>query len=281
MQELRLLFINNVPFVGGNIGDSYLHGDSTYMEFPDGTNALLDAGTSVSGPHIAEKLLSMGVKRLDRFILSHPHADHGDGFAAVAEAMPVGEMIWSGCDVENQTYAPAACAVAEKYNIPRRTVRAGEKLSLGGTEVEVLHPGVDATSADPAAERSVQGDHLNNNSLVLRLTYGDFSVLFAGDVHKDMESCLVEKYGARLQSTLLKIPHHGNDTSMGEVFFDCVKPQLGVSLGRRCIGRIWIMFTEAKTPLYATYADGDILAVADGSRLQVSCDKGKRIFELE
>ncbi len=280
MQELRLLFINNVPFVGGNIGDSYLHGDSTYMEFPDGTNALLDAGTSVSGPHIAEKLLSMGVKRLDRFILSHPHADHGDGFAAVAEAMPVGEMIWSGCDVGNQTYAPAAYTAAEKHAIPLRTVREGEKLSLGGTEIEVFHPALDAPSADPAAEITVQGDHLNNNSLVLRLTYGDFSALFSGDVHKEMEHCLAEKYGDRLQSTLLKIPHHGNDTSMGKEFMDCVKPRLGVSLGRRCIGRIWIMFTEAETPLYATYADGDIIAETDGKILQVTCNKGLRTFSL-
>jgi len=281
MQELKLLFINNVPFVGGNNGDIYLHGDSTFIELPDGTNALLDAGTCISGPRIAEKLLGMGVKRLDRFILSHPHADHGDGFAAVADVMPVGELIWSGCDMHNLSYSSVALATAEKCRIPVRVVRAGEQYDLGGTEIEVLHPTADAPAADPAADRSVHGECLNNNSVVFRMTYGKFSVLFPGDVHMNMEMQLVERYGERLQSTLLKLPHHGNDTSMCQPFFDCVKPQLGVSLGRRCIGRIWIMFTEAKTPLYATYADGDIFAVTDGSRLQVSCDKGKRIFELE
>lgn len=280
MQELKLFFINNVPFVGGNSGDIYLHGDSTYMELPDGTNALLDAGTCISGPRIAEKLLGMGVKKLDRFILSHPHADHGDGFASVADAMPVGELIWSGCDMQNMSYSPVALAAAEKHGIPVRVIRAGEPCELGGAEIEVFHPGRDAAEVDPLADRTVHGEGLNNNSIVFRMTHGKFSVLFPGDVHMNKEERLVEAYGERLQSTLLKLPHHGNDTSMCRTFFDCVKPRLGVSLGRRCIGRIWIMFTEAKTPLYATYADGDILAVTDGSRLQVSCDKGSREFIL-
>ena len=280
MKELKLLFVNNVPFVGANNGDEYFHGDCTYMEFPDGTNALLDAGTSVSGPHIAQKLLDMGVKKLDRFILSHPHADHGDGFAAVADAMPVDELICSGCDMQNITNAPAVWKAVEKHGIPLRIIREGARITLGGTSVEVFHPAPDAAEADLTQDWKIQGEHLNNNSVVFRLSYGAFSALFSGDVHMDMEEYLVKKYGDRLQSTLLKVPHHGNDTSMSQTFLDCVQPKLAVSLGRRCVGRIWIQFTEAKTPLYATYADGDILAVTDGSRLQVSCDKGSRSFNI-
>ncbi|MBR3692494.1 MAG: MBL fold metallo-hydrolase [Clostridia bacterium] len=280
MQKLKLFFINNVPFVGGNLGTDYLHGDATFLKFPDGTNALLDAGTTVSGPHIAKKLRDMGVSRLDRFILSHPHADHGDGFAAVADAMDVGEVIWSGCDLNNLSYSPVALNAAEKHGIPVRTLYAGDRLSLGGAELEIFHPAKDVPFVDPAAERAVQGEWVNNNSMVMRLSFGKFSVLFPGDLHMAAEEALCAQYGDRLQSTLLKIPHHGNDTSMSETFFAQVQPRLGISLGRRCIGRIWIAFTEAERTLYATYTDGDITMETDGAELSVSCRKGEKTYLL-
>ena len=64
MRKLKILFLNNVPWVGGKSGSENFHGDATYIALPDGTDILIYVATEVSGPNIAKKLIDMGVKRL-------------------------------------------------------------------------------------------------------------------------------------------------------------------------------------------------------------------------
>lgn len=281
MRTLKMVFINNLPWIGGKLGSQYFHGDSIYMAMPDGTDVLLDAGTEISGPHIAKKLADMGVTKLDHFILSHQHTDHANGLEAVADALPVGEIIASGYGMNNLTAAPSLPRVLEKHGMPLRELRRGTGFELGGARFEVFHPAANAQEAKEDAPECIQGEAMNNNSLVLRLSYGAFSALLPGDIHLSTEESLIELFGASLESTLLKVPHHGNDTSMGKAFLDCVSPAFGISLGRACSGLIWRKFAAFGAPLYATYTDGDIIVETDGEWLRVSSDKGTREYPLK
>ena len=280
MRKLKILFLNNVPWVGGKSGSENFHGDATYIALPDGTDILIDVATEVSGPNIAKKLIDMGVKKIDYFIASHLHSDHINGFEALAEAIPVSNIIFSGYGKDSISASPVLLDTAEKLNIPVQEMRQGESISFNDVKFDVFSPAKNAPEAKPEADKSYQSELLNNYSLVFRLSYGKFSALFTGDIHLNIEESLVEQYGDALKSTILKIPHHGNDTSMGKTLLDCVNPKLGVSLGRTCNGIIWRKYCAADIPLYATYTDGDIIAETDGTVLTVNCKKGINEFIL-
>jgi len=280
LRKLKILFINNVPWVGGKSGSENYHGDATYIALPDGTDILLDAATEVSGPHIAKKLIDMGVKKIDYFIASHLHSDHVNGFEAVAEAIPVSNIIFSGYGKDSISASPVLLDTAEKLNIPIQELRQGASINFDDVKLDVFSPAKNAPEAKPEVDKSRQGELMNNHSLVFRLSYGKFSALFPGDIHLNMEETLVEQNGDALKSTILKVPHHGNDTSMGKTLLDCVSPKLGVSLGRACNGIIWRKYCAADIPLYATYTDGDIIAETDGSTLNVTCKKGVKEYLL-
>ncbi|MBQ6707934.1 MAG: MBL fold metallo-hydrolase [Clostridia bacterium] len=280
MRKLKILFLNNVPWVGGKSGSENFHGDATYIALPDGTDILIDVATEVSGPNIAKKLIDMGVKKIDYFIASHLHSDHINGFEALAEAIPVSNIIFSGYGKDSISASPVLLDTAEKLNIPVQEMRQGESISFNDVKFDVFSPAKNAPEAKPEADKSYQSELLNNYSLVFRLSYGKFSALFTGDIHLNIEESLVEQYGDALKSTILKIPHHGNDTSMGKTLLDCVNPKLGVSLGRTCNGIIWRKYCAADIPLYATYTDGDIIAETDGTVLTVTCKKGINEFIL-
>ena len=128
---------------------------------------------------------------------------------------------------------------------------------------------------------SVCGKYLNLYSLVFRLSYGKFSALFTGDIHYETEEQLVQIHGDKLQSTLLKIPHHGNDTSTGPLLVYTVKPQLAVVMSTGCEWIVQRKFSSPGIPLYGTYCDGTITASTDGTTLVMECEKGCREFKLE
>lgn len=280
MRKLKILFLNNVPWVGGKSGSENFHGDATYIALPDGTDILIDVATEVSGPNIAKKLIDMGVKKIDYFVASHLHSDHINGFEALAEAIPVSNIIFSGYGKDSISASPVLLDTAEKLNIPVQEMRQGESISFNDVKFDVFSPAKNAPEAKPEADKSYQSELLNNYSLVFRLSYGKFSALFTGDIHLNIEESLVEQYGDALKSTILKIPHHGNDTSMGKTLLDCVNPKLGVSLGRTCNGIIWRKYCAADIPLYATYTDGDIIAETDGTVLTVTSNKGTKEYIL-
>ena len=277
---LKITFFDQNPCIQKRSGWPYYHGDCTLIQCPDGQNVLVDISTKFSGAYLTEELLKLGVERIDHMIFSHLHQDHTAGFVHLADKLPVGEIILSGYGKGNLDAELSLFDVAREKQIPIREVRQGQKFDVGNVMFDVLFPAADAPEAPADGTQSEQGGWLNLYSLVLRMTYGSFSALLTGDIHLEIEDELISTYGSGLRSTLLKIPHHGNDTSTGAPFVEAVNPTVAVVMSTGCEWLVQRKFSSIGTPLYGTFCDGNIIAQTDGTMLKIICDKGERMFQL-
>lgn len=253
-------------------------GDALLICFPGGSSMLVDAGGTIPIPgspvrrqDIGETVVSAylwhrGISEIDYVVLSHDHFDHMGGLEAVFENFRVGEF-WMGPDAENR----------KMDWLRRRAARAGAKIiwplraaadtivrNIDGVRVEVLSPPGDWEPTRVS----------NNDSIVLRLTYGSREILLAGDIESRMERALAAG-GFTLKSDVLKVPHHGSRTSSTPEFLSRVSPQISiVSVGAH--GRFGHPDPEVlerlafgNKLLYTTPASGAISIRTDGNRLQV------------
>src|SRR3970282_1682384 len=162
------------------------------------------------------KLSALGVKRVDAVVATHPHADHVAGFPAVFARFPVGLVLEPGCHEASPAYEDFLHAVADE-DLPVEHPRAGDRIVVGDLTLDILAPEgcFNGTDSDP-----------NNDSLVIRLVWREDAVLFSGDAEEPSQQAVMDE-GAPLHADVLKVPHHGGDTSL-EGFFEAVDPELAV-----------------------------------------------------
>ena len=178
-----------------------------------GQNMLIDAGNRGDGADIVAYLRGQGVERLDVLLATHAHADHIGGMAEVVRQMEIGQVYLSDQPANTQTYENLLDALLERGHTVS-TPRAGDTISLGGATVQVVGP--------------VQHySEMNNSSLVLRVCYGGSAALLTGDMEADAEQDLLQS-GAYLQAGVLKVGHHGSDTSTSAAFLQAVAPDVAV-----------------------------------------------------
>lgn len=202
-------------------------GDSLLLITPEGKTMLVDGGGFGGGPRrtqqefdIGEEVVSpvlwaRGIRHLDVVALSHAHSDHMGGLPSVLQNFKP-EELWVG----NNPPAPDYMALLEeagRLGIRVRSLRAGDSTALGAAQVHVLAP---LASYKPGAEPN------NNDSLVLHVGYGAASVLLEGDAEAPIERGMLDEQG--LESTLLKVGHHGSATSTQPEFLTRVSPQWAV-----------------------------------------------------
>jgi competence protein ComEC len=153
------------------------------------------------------------VRRIDLAVASHGHADHVEGFPAVLARFPVGLLLDPGCPGDSPSYARYRDAVRDEH-VSVRHPRGGRRLTVGRLVIEVLGP--DRCTSDSP----------NDDSLILRLTYGRATILFPGDAEVPAQRDLLADHDP-IRATVLKVPHHGGDTS-DAAFLDAVDPSVAV-----------------------------------------------------
>jgi competence protein ComEC len=202
-------------------------GDSLLLIAPDGKTLLVDGGGFPGGPRLAAQnfdigeevvspaLWARGVRHLDVVALSHAHSDHMGGLPAVLRNFHPAEM-WVG---NNPRVAPyeALLEEAQHLNVRVRSLRAQDTLSFGDTRVTTLAP---FKNYQPGPEPE------NDDSLVLHIAYGATSVLLEGDAEAPIEREMLAE--PQLQSTLLKVGHHGSISSTQPEFLARVAPKCAV-----------------------------------------------------
>jgi competence protein ComEC len=204
-------------------------GDSFLLVTPGGHTLLLDSGGLPGQRHgefdIGEDVVSpylwqRGLGRLDAAAFSHSHVDHIGGMRAILRNFHPREL-WSA-PTHPSPELNSVLETAEQLGIKRVQRRRGEEFDFDGVHISVLSPPVDW-------EPKPRGQ--DDASMVLRVSYAGHSALLVGDIHKSMEKNLVEeaeRRGESLQADLLKVPHHGSNTSSSEEFLDSVQPRFAV-----------------------------------------------------
>jgi competence protein ComEC len=177
-------------------------GDAAVVQTPEGATVLIDAGPD--DQFVATRLASMGVRRIDLAVATHAHADHVEGLPAVLSRYPVGLLLEPGCKHESPSYGRLLRAL-EDEDLRVWHARGGQRFAVGSLMVEILGPD----------ECSHTGP--NDDSVVLRLRYDDAMVLFPGDAERPAQEDLLDD-GDPVTATVLKVPHHGGDTSLEEFF---------------------------------------------------------------
>jgi competence protein ComEC len=199
-------------------------GDSLLLITPDGKTVLIDGGGFGGGPRLAPQefdigeevvspaLWARGIRHLDAVALSHTHSDHMGGLPAVLRNFHPAEL-WVGDNPPSAAYT-ALLGEAAALQVRVRSFRAGDAFPFGITQVDVLAP---LTGYRPGKDPS------NNDSLVLHIGYGNTSALLEGDAEEPIEQGMLAEPG--LQSTFLKVGHHGSATSTTPEFLARVSPQ--------------------------------------------------------
>jgi competence protein ComEC len=227
-----------------------IEGDSILIISPAGKSVLIDAGDAGKGKVVLDALKRYHVDHLDYFIATHPHPDHLGGADEVLKAIKTGAVIDNGVDLStpapvslsnnrNKTVAPP---VSKKAKSPTsffdeykdaikqsgaqyETAKPGKKYDLGGGALlTVLAPSEPFFTKE---QMKTGGNDTNANSIVLRLDYGDFSMLFMGDAEAQTEQRLLGK-DLDLKANVIKIAHHGSKYATSEDFIKRVHPESAV-----------------------------------------------------
>lgn len=249
-------------------------GDSILVEFPGKKKMLVDGGgLPEESFDIGERVVSpflwrKGIRKVDYLVLTHAHPDHLNGLVAVARNFKIGEFWEAFTPVQSKAYAELKKALSPAARL-RRLFR-GDSLQEKKVKIEVLHP--------ERGEPYVQSVN-NDQSLVLRLTYGQTSFLLTGDIEKDAESQILDSF-RDVKSQVLKSPHHGSMSSSSKAFLDRVSPRIiAISVGEgNSYGfpdwQVLDSYHQMKADIYRTDIHGAVEVSSDGRRIFVRTASG-------
>ncbi len=258
---------NTVTQSGQNLTVHFLdvdQGDSILLEI-GGKSMLVDSGESDQGKVVTSYLQDKGISTLDYVVATHPHSDHIGGMNDILNNFQVKHFVDSGYPHTSKTYENMLTTIDTK-NIPFEVVRAGQTIDFDpAVDIEVLNPA------------STYSDELNENSVVLKVTYGDTSFLLMGDAGLESEENIMEA-GYDVDSDILKAGHHASTSGSGEAFISAVSPEVSIiEVGagndyghphEEVLDRL-----QQASTVYRTDLDGTITVTTDGSTYTVTTEK--------
>ena len=203
-------------------------GDSTLVITPQNKKILIDGGGSEFGDYDVGKdtllpyLLDRGVKSIDYIIVSHFDTDHVQGILVVMQTLSVKNVIISKQIEDSENYRNFI-EIVEQNKINVKIVESGNRINIEkNLYFDVLWPN---------SKQMISENPLNNNAIVCKLNYNNFSMLFTGDIEEEAEREILESYKNNLnylKSTVLKVAHHGSKSSTIQEFLDAVSPRFAL-----------------------------------------------------
>ncbi|MCK4359914.1 MAG: DNA internalization-related competence protein ComEC/Rec2 [Candidatus Cloacimonetes bacterium] len=244
-------------------------GDAIFLKTPSRKNILIDTGNKTDKIDFGEKVVlpflqSKQVRKLDLLVLTHPHADHIGGAGYLLDKIKVKSILMPKCEYKSLLYHNL-CRKIEEKNIEvvyADTSLVFDEFSL--MKIKLLFP-----------FSGFSTKNINNYSIILKCEYKDFSFILTGDAEKEVENWLCEKYSAGLDIDVLKVCHHGSNTSSTNRFLELTSPEFGaISVGK--FNRYGLPSDKALDRLhkhnirfFRTDEDGAIIFSSDGNDLRI------------
>ncbi len=253
---------NAVHFIDVGQGDSILvESNGKYM--------LVDAGEEDKGKIVIEYIKGLGIESLDYVVATHPHSDHIGGMDDVINSFSVKNIIMPDMVTTTKCFENMLDAI-ENNNVNVIKGEAGYNFSLGDFNCSIVGP-VDI------------GDDTNNNSIVMKLLYGNDSILLTGDCSKDEEMDIIES-NVDISADLLKAGHHGSSTSDSDEFVRRVSPEIAViSCGKNNEyghphKETLDTFNKYGVNVHRTDEEGTIIAQCSGNGISLTDINGEIIY---
>lgn len=245
--------------VSGKLKVSFIdvgQGDSILIQAPSGKNVLIDGGKTDATNTVESYLRSSSVTVLD-VIATHADSDHIGSLDSVIKDFSIGKVYMPNMTNSSYTFGDLLLAMQSK-GLTFTTAKANISIDLGS--------GITAQFLAPVKDNYIDA---NNYSAVLKVTYGSTSFLFTGDAETESENDMISS-GANLQSTVLKVGHHGSSSSTSDAFLNAVNPKYAViSVGVNSYGHpteaTLTRLSQHEVSVYRTDKSGTIIAESDGT----------------
>ena len=247
------------------------HGDAILLQ-TNKKNYLIDTGHYKNKELYASQMAKLGVTQVDTLLLTHHHKDH------------VGNALWSAgkykihriwdTGIANPKYKDSDKLhnLLAKGNYKNKVLKAGDRFDLENKlHFEVFAPG--------SYQPTFKDTDLNNKSLVMKMSFGDFTMLFTGDIEAAAEEAIVNKYGKALRADVVKVPHHGSKSSSTWRFITQVKPKYAlISCGPKEYRnhpnpKVVGAWEHAGAKVFYTAANGNLTVLTDGKNYSVTTEK--------
>ena len=238
-------------------------GDSTLL-VSKGEAILIDGGERFASSKVVSYIENLGITEIKYIIATHPHSDHISGLIGVMNKFKVNNIIKNEENISTGIYDSFLKKSNEK-NIKEIIPKHGDEFIFGEAQFKIIGP-------------TAYNFDTNNNSLAIRVTHGENSVLFTGDGEKLEESTLMYT-GMNIQSNILHVGHHGSRNASSTEFLNEVNPDYGIiSVGkdniyghphREALDR----FKKQNIKILRTDILGDILMISDGKDVIFSSEK--------
>lgn len=229
----------------------------------DGHHMLIDGGNRDDSSRIYSVLQKAGIAHLDLVVGSHAHEDHIGGISAAFQAADVDLVLSPVTEYDSKVFKTFK-SKAEEQGSGLTVPSVGNTYELGSATVKIL--GLNG------------GEDTNDTSIILKVTYGETSFLFTGDAEYDGEHAVLDS-GADLSATVLKVGHHGSDTSTCYPFLRAVMPQyavisvgIGNSYGHPNVDTL-SKLRDAGAVVFRTDLQGDIFCTSDGKTVSFETQK--------
>ena len=248
-------------------------GDSCFIVTPKNKTILVDGGGSQSKEFDVGKsillpyILNKGYTQIDYIVISHFDYDHVGGILYIMQEIKVKNIIIGKQFENSQNYEKFVNLVQQK-DIKVRIVEAGENIKIEkDLNLNVIWPN---------SKNEISDNSINNNSLVFKMMYKKFSMLFTGDIEEIAEKKILQTCNVKnLESLVLKVPHHGSKTSSSQGFLDAVRPKIaliGVGKNNKFGHPSDITLEKFKmydTKVYRTDQKGEITLKTDGNKIKI------------
>lgn len=253
-------------FSSGTLRVNYIdvgQGDSIFIQLPNNETMLIDAGEAYKSDNVINYLNNLGITKIDYVIGTHPHTDHIGGLEEVINTFDIGSIYMPRASSTSKTYEDLLTTISSK-GLKVKTAKSGVVvLDEDNLKLEFIAPNSDSYS------------ELNNYSAVLKLTYLDNTFLFMGDA----ETLSEEEITSEIKADVIKVGHHGSDSSSSLEFVKKVSPEYAIIM----VGEgnsynhpyqsIIDRYESVGAKVLRTDLDGNIVCDSDGKK--VTCDGDK------